>query len=229
MFIVEGQERHYTRDGSFTVNTNNQLVTQRGDYVMGFAADENGQVLKGPLTRLEVPVDVKSQAQATENVTLQGNLNAAGDVAAGASVLSTPALQLVGGGAVATTTTLDDVSLDGTTPLFDSGGTPPDTLKLEGKKGGRSLAPLEFTITPTSTVQDLLDFYNQGLQIKTDEPPVAGVAPGAQLAADRTIKITGNAGADNALTLNGTAFSSGNPNMTLGFADDPTSNPSARA
>ncbi|HEX8340480.1 MAG TPA: flagellar hook-basal body complex protein [Tepidisphaeraceae bacterium] len=230
MFIVEGQERMYTRDGSFTVNTDNQLVSQRGDYVMGFGADENGQVIKGPLTRLEVPTDIKSQAQATENATLQGNLNANGEVAAGASVLSSPALQLVGGGAVALTTALDDVSLDGTTQLFNSGSTPPDNLKLEGKKGGRSLAALEFEITPTSTVQDLLDFYNQGLQIKTDEPPVAGFAPGATLdTATGQIKITGNAGVDNAITLNGTSFSSGNPNMTLGFADDPTSNPAGES
>src|SRR5262245_10494324 len=32
-FVVQGQEQKYTRDGSFTLNENNQLVTSGGDFV----------------------------------------------------------------------------------------------------------------------------------------------------------------------------------------------------
>lgn len=219
-FIVEGEDRHYTRDGSFTLNSENELVTERGEYVMGYAADDTGEIVVGPLSRLEVPTDIKSQAQATANVTMQGNLDADGDVATNASVLSTPPLQLLGGGVPGLATTLDQVSLDGTTPLFDGTTTPPDKLSLKGIKGGRTLPELEFELTPTSTVQDLLDFYNQALQIKTDEPAVGAFTPGATL--DTTtgvISITGNPGKDNALSLSGTAFSSTNNDMTLSFSD----------
>ncbi len=228
-FVVEGDDRRYTRDGSFTLNSQNQLVTQRGEYVMGYAADDSGEIVKGTLSRLNVPTDIKMQAQPTAKVDMQGNLNSSGDVASGASVLAaSPLLSISGAGApvTAATTLLSDVSLDGTTPMFDGTTVPPDTLTIEGKKGGRTLPPLEFELTATSTVQDLLDFYNQGLQIKSDEAGPAGFTPGAALdPATGVITITGQPGEQNALSLGGTAFKSTNANMTMTFAADATSNP----
>src|SRR4029079_94225 len=35
-FIVKGKEQKYTRDGSFDLNSANELVTTSGDYVQGF-------------------------------------------------------------------------------------------------------------------------------------------------------------------------------------------------
>ncbi len=228
-FIVEGANRRYTRDGSFTRNPDNHLVTQRGDYVMGYGADENGNILEGSLTRLIVPTDAEMEALATTSVGLRGNMNASGDVAAGASVLSSAPLISISTGLPITDETplLSDVSLDGTTPLFNGSTTPPDKLTLAGKKGGRNLSPLEFEITPTSTVADLVDYFNQGLQIKTDETSPAGFSPPgiAVDPATGALKITGQPGKENALSLGGTAFKSTNPNMTLTFGDDATSNP----
>src|SRR5690606_36101182 len=35
-FIVQGKSQMFTRDGSFTLNSANQLVTQSGEFVQGF-------------------------------------------------------------------------------------------------------------------------------------------------------------------------------------------------
>lgn len=229
-FVVEGAERRYTRDGAFTLNANNELVTQRGDYVLGYGADDSGEIIDGQLVRMRTPTDSIMQAQATSNVSMQGNLNPDGEVATGASVLtSAPLLSISGAGAPLTaatvgTTLLSDVSLDGTTPMFS--GATPDTLTIEGVKGGRTLPELDFEITPTSTVQDLIDFINQGMQIKTDETSPAGFnPPGATIEADGRLTITSQPGEENAISLSGTAFRSTNAAMTMAFTADATSNP----
>ncbi|MBC8107065.1 MAG: flagellar hook-basal body complex protein, partial [Anaerolineae bacterium] len=221
--IVKGEETRYTRDGAFTLNANNELVTTDGKHVMGYAADETGTILTNGLANLTVPPDSLSVAQATAEVALQGNFNADGEVASGASVLNSPVLDTADASPLATSTALTNVILQGqTTPLFADG----DKLALAGKRGGRTLSGLEFEVDATSTVQDLLDFYNQGLQIKTDETGPTGFTPGAVFdTSSGQIKITGNAGADNALSLSGTSFSSDNANMVMAFSDDPASNP----
>ena len=116
------------------------------------------------------------------------------------------------------------------TNLQDSaGGTPfvaGDTLTLDGKRGGRDLPPLTYTVTGASTVGDLQNFFNQGLQI--DPSVTTSNTPGATFTPDptdptgsfSTIDIIGNTGTDNALSLAGSGFTSSNPNMALGFATD---------
>ena len=49
-FIVKGSEQRYTRDGSFTLNSANQLVTSTGEFVQGFGVDADGNV--APKTNL---------------------------------------------------------------------------------------------------------------------------------------------------------------------------------
>jgi flagellar hook protein FlgE len=46
-------ERAYTRNGQFRINGQHRLVTADGDFVLGFAVDDSGNVLEGPLVRLE--------------------------------------------------------------------------------------------------------------------------------------------------------------------------------
>ncbi len=229
-FIVEGDKRAFTRDGSFGLNANNDIVTSSGDYVMGYKSDTNGNIIAGALEHLNVPSDTKSAAKATTNVALQGNLNSDGDVAAGASVLSTKPLQSISAGTLSGTSLLSDLSLDGTTPLFDPAAATPDVLTLEGVKGGRTLPALTFTPDAASTVDDLCDFFNQGMQIKTDDPPTGTFTPGAVFdPLTNSIKVTSNVGTENAIALGGTAFKSTNPNMTMGLGADPTSNPTGES
>ena len=47
-------DRAYTRNGQFKINGQQRLVTADGDFVLGFAVDERGNVVEGPLVRLEI-------------------------------------------------------------------------------------------------------------------------------------------------------------------------------
>ncbi len=94
------------------------------------------------------------------------------------------------------------------------------TLSFEGKKGGRTLAEKDFTVTATSTVQELIDFIEDslGIQDSLDDPqnPIPGSvnnipgettphAPGGSIFNSR-IRIVGNNGVDNALGIGISAF-----------------------
>jgi flagellar hook protein FlgE len=54
-FILQtaGGERAYTRNGQFRINGQQRLVTAGGDFVLGFGVDGDGNVVEGPLVRLE--------------------------------------------------------------------------------------------------------------------------------------------------------------------------------
>src|SRR5439155_2210177 len=87
-FVVQGKEQKYTRDGSFTLNQANQVVTTGGDFVQGFGVDANGGITAGTLQNIQIPLGALTKAQATENASFQGNLNASGAIALGASILN---------------------------------------------------------------------------------------------------------------------------------------------
>src|SRR3954465_15875056 len=117
-FVVKGKEQAYTRDGSFTLNANNEMVTTTGDFVQGFGVDANGNVIAGALQNVKVPLGSLTQAKATTTASFQGNLNAAGVKATGASDLQT-AVGLSDAGAVPTPTSAltDLVDSNGATPF----------------------------------------------------------------------------------------------------------------
>jgi len=207
-FIVKGSEQRYTRDGSFRLNTNNQLVTSGGEFVQGYAIDENFNVIGGQLTSISVPIGTLTTAQATSTATLKGNLSASGVVAGGASILGTQYLTTVGGGPVTASTQLTDLS-DATapaTPIFTVG----QTFTLRATKGARTLESADFTVGAASTLQDLMDFYRQTLGINTSIPDDGNPAtptPGVTLETDSgnpnssRLVITGNLGAENAIQI----------------------------
>src|SRR3954447_10285570 len=70
-FIVQGSEQRFTRDGSFSLNSSNQLVTAAGDFVQGYSADGDGTIVDGALTNLTIPLGTSTTAKATTKVTLQ--------------------------------------------------------------------------------------------------------------------------------------------------------------
>ena len=117
----------------------------------------------------------------------------------------------------ANTLLVDVVKRDGLDfeQLFEEG-----TLAFSGRKGGRSLAEKEFTVTATSTVQELLDFMNDALGIQTalDDPqnPIPGslnnilgesvaLSPGAVIQ-DGQLRVVSNNGVDNALSIGLSSF-----------------------
>lgn len=241
-FIVQGTEQRYTRDGSFSLNASNELVTTAGDFVQGYAADEEGNVLQGALTNLSVPLGTATTARATTQVKLQGNLNSSGAAATGASILTSQLLTTVGGLAAPTgATLLTDLADNGTpaTPMLAAG----DKFTLAGKKGGRVQPEREFEVTAASTVNDLMTFLGQGMGVNTGVPddgnpltPAAGGAfePDATVTTAGRLVLTGNLGAENALNLEGLALAKQDGTAPFTFLDGQnaagiTSNPAGES
>src|SRR5688572_11575003 len=217
-FIVRGDEQRYTRDGTFKLNALHQLVTNGGDIVQGFGVDQDFNVITGELESIVIPLGAATTAQATTNVKFEGNLNAGGEVAGGARLLTSQLLTTVGGGAPATGATLLTgiaASTDTATAIFNLG----DEFTLEGNKGGRDLPEASFTVTASSTLGDLLSFFEQGMGINTSVPndgnpltPTAGTAVEVDSGDPNSVRIvvTGNLGTDNALDLPNGSFEDSN-------------------
>ena len=93
-FIVQNEtgEQLYTRDGEFTLNSNNQLVTASGDFVMGYGVDANFNITTSTLDPINIPLGNKSVAQATSEAVLEGTLSASGTVATAGTILQTAVL-----------------------------------------------------------------------------------------------------------------------------------------
>ena len=89
LFIVQSTdgERLYTRNGIFTLNSENQLVTPTGQRLLGYGIDEQFNVQTTELVPMEIPLGTEAVAQATENVVMEGVLTPNGDVANTAAVI----------------------------------------------------------------------------------------------------------------------------------------------
>lgn len=76
-FVLQsGTDRYYSRDGTIDVGLDGMLVNvTTGMYLMGWQADATGAVdTSGPLSTISIPFG-SGQAQASSEVTFQGNLN----------------------------------------------------------------------------------------------------------------------------------------------------------
>ena len=226
-FVVQGEEQRFTRDGSFNLNSANQLVTSSGDFVQGYGVDDTGNIITGSLQNITIPLGTTTLAKPTESAMLEGNLNGGGDAASGASILTTQLLTTVGGGAAPDANTLlSNVAAAAApgTPLVAAG----ETFTLQGKRGGRDLNEATFTTTATTTVGDFLNFVRQGLEVDTSVPddgnpatPTAGVAVEADATTPTAARlvVTGNLGAENSLSLAGTALVNRGGKSPFVFAD----------
>lgn len=94
LFIVQGtdNERLYTRNGIFNLNSQNQLVTTTGQRLLGYGIDEQFNIQTTQLAPLEIPLGSEAVAQATENVIMEGTLTPSGDVADTAEVIQSSIL-----------------------------------------------------------------------------------------------------------------------------------------
>jgi flagellar hook protein FlgE len=223
-FVVKGATQSYTRNGAFSLNSSNQLVNSAGDFVQGYGVDPAGNIQSGNLQNITVPLGAKEVAKATTSATMQGNLNASGTVATGASILLSQDLTTVGGAAAPTTATaltgIASASASAT-PLFTTG----ETITLSGMKGGRTLSPDTFTVGASSTLQDLMTFFQQGMGIDTNVPaPTTTAPPGATIEAGTAANsvhmvLTGNTGTQNAIQITGTGLTSSAGTAPLSFGD----------
>jgi flagellar hook protein FlgE len=202
-FVVNSPAgQQFTRDGTFGLNSDNQLTTTGGAYVQGYGVDANGNIIPGALQNITVPIGQETEAAATQNVLLEGNLNSGGAVASGASILTSQPFSTVAGTAPTGADLLSNLVTTGTPPvaLMNVG----DTLTLAGTRGSRDLPSSSFTVTGTSTVSDLENFINQALDIDTTVAEPGNPTPGATLQSTGTtsqLTVIGNTGTENALTM----------------------------
>jgi len=216
LFIIrrpDGQQA-YTRDGAFALSSDNRLVTMDGNFVRGFGVDQNFQIIPTVLQDLQIPLGTLTLARATENVTLDGDLSAAGDPATISSEHVTQAL-VNGSGAAA----------DANTALIDlrSADQPGQILFADGDgitvnrvtKGERELPARTFVVgVDGNTLGDFASWLNGALGIQT----ATGLpgTPGATVE-NGTLVIRGNTGEQNSLDFSANDVLSSNATSPLPF------------
>lgn len=216
LFIVQKPDGStmYTRDGSFSVDVNNQLVTSDGYHVRGFGVDENYSVIPNVLTNLSIPLGTLSLARPTTLAQLDGDLSADGVIATQGSVQTSQALINAGGAPADAGTDLASLfaASDPTTALFAAG----TTITVSGAtKGQRALPDAQFVVgTDGSTLGDFANWLNQTLGIQTDEglPGSPGVT-----VENGMLVVRSNAGQENAIGLPSSAIQTDNPVAAVPF------------
>jgi flagellar hook protein FlgE len=204
----------YTRDGSFSVSSDNKLVTADGNVVRGFGVDERFNIVPNVLTDLTIPLGTLSVARATENVILDGDLSADGTIATTGTELTSQPL-VAGGGSHATAATaltdLRSASVPGTV-LFAAG----DTITVSGvTKGDREIPSARFVVgTDGNTLGDFAAWLERTLAIDK----TAGVPgnPGVTISGGSII-VRGNAGEPNAIAISANDILSSNATTPLPF------------
>lgn len=83
------EQAFYTRNGVLKLNDSQQLTTNEGLYVMGYGIDEKFNLVTDKLVPITIPVNKLNIAEATQNVTLGGTLDAVGDTGTEGTVLRT--------------------------------------------------------------------------------------------------------------------------------------------
>ena len=93
-FIVQGpqDERLYTRNGIFKLNSENQLTNATGQRLLGYGVDELFRIQQTELTPIQVPLGAESVAKATDEVTFEGTLTPNGSVSDVAQVIESAVL-----------------------------------------------------------------------------------------------------------------------------------------
>lgn len=211
-FVVRTPENEqaYTRDGTFKLDADHNLVTVDGYRVQGYGVDANYQIVPDTLVDLNIPLGTLSTARATTEASFDGNLNANGTVATQGTILASQTLEQAPG--VAATgasllTSLSDAANPGV-PLFAAG----DVITLSGiSRGGRDMPDAQMTVTATTTLDELLTLINNNIGINSD--PNAPGTPGVTVNAAGQIVLEGNAGSDNAISIPASSIRSSNPGM----------------
>ena len=80
-------EKLYTRNGIFKLNSDAELVNSTGHRLLGYGVDDQFRLQTTRLVPLEVPLGTKSVAKATENVSFEGTLTPLGELGDTAQVI----------------------------------------------------------------------------------------------------------------------------------------------
>ncbi|MGQ0628544.1 MAG: flagellar hook-basal body complex protein, partial [Phycisphaerales bacterium] len=223
-FVVnQGTNRFYTRGGSFRLDAGNNLVTSSGHVLQGYLANDDFTIPDGgPLSPLSVPLGGRAITEPTSFARLIGNLNSTGSVADNGSTITfggsaTAGLRVVTGatpapgageqilGASLLTDIEDPATAVGSgTRLFALD----QIIEVRGaKRGTATIEAQQFTITATSTIDDLNTFLSETLGIQSTGANPDGSTPGVTLDPTPGIAtIVGNTGATNDFSIPTTAL-----------------------
>jgi len=206
-FFVVNQNgtQRFTRDGTFSLDRDFNLVTSNGGRIQGFGVDDNFNIVEGLLQDINIPIGVLTIAEATNNVNFAGNLNSNGDNATLGSISTSNPLFSDAG---ATTPALAGDALAG---LFNAGGTSLFTVGdiitfTNLSRGGASIPDATFEVGPANTsgsdtngttLADLLGFMDNILGIDTTLPGITG----ATVTAAGELQVAGNTGTANAIVI----------------------------
>ncbi|MHC4660968.1 MAG: flagellar hook-basal body complex protein [Planctomycetota bacterium] len=84
---------YFTRAGAFSLDAQNRLHDPtKGYLVQGYGVNDDFQIIEGPISNIVVPFGGPPIAAQTENVLLQGNLNASGSIGGSGTFLTSTAL-----------------------------------------------------------------------------------------------------------------------------------------
>ncbi|QDU79121.1 Flagellar hook protein FlgE [Polystyrenella longa] len=206
-FVLEGADGNvFSRNGNFTLNSENLLVNAQGLKIQGYGVDDDFNLIKTQLSDIEIPLGDLNVAQQTQSIEVSGALLPTGTVGSQGSIISTDTLYDATTGLVATgATTLQDLrsgaaSGGSSVTLFD---TIPDELSFAAKKGGRSTGTRSLALDATTTVDDLMLLMNDTLGIAdATDAPSAGIpgTPGVTITGG-VITVEGNYGTVNDITM----------------------------
>ena len=182
----EAPTSNYTRDGSFSLNSAHQLVTWTARFVQGFGVDANGNVLAGPAAGYHDSRSGNSiTARPTQTAVMQGNLDAGGRSRRGREHTAQPGLDDCGRRRDADRRQRSyRRSHRPRRPPYRCFSAGEDVYASRHRRAAAMLPAATFTVnTGSSTVQDLMSFYQQNLGIDTTVP-THDPAPGATMEAD---------------------------------------------
>jgi flagellar hook protein FlgE len=227
-FILNGPGGDvYTRDGAFTLNSNNQLVSNQGFTVQGYGVDNNFNLITTQLQNINIPLGQLNVAQQTSQVSLNGALLPTGQVGTQGAHLLSDVLGDAGNSnnpATASTLLTDLQDPPGTSAGIHVG----DVLQFTPREGGRTLTPASLTVTSTTTLGDLTNVMQGSLGIQSgggipndpNELPAAG-QPGVNIV-NGQIQVTGNEGTVNDVNFQVGDLLDNNSSLPINFNKDET-------
>lgn len=195
-FILDSSDgTSYTRDGTFSLNSDSLLVNAQGLRVRGYGVDADFNLVTTQLSDIRIPLGDLNVAQETRNMSLSGALYPTGTLGTNGSRFTSDALTDAGNAnaAITGTTLLTDVQNTSGT-MFAVG----NVLTFQSHKGNRLLEKQTMTVTATTTVDDLTTMMQDGLGITSGSGVPndgnTGAPPGVTVTAGGQIQVVGNMG-----------------------------------
>jgi len=237
-FVIDetgnGKSLLYTRNGNFRLDSENYLVNAQGMRVMGYAADEDFNLVTTTLNNLHIDLGAAPDTRATTAIKVAGALSPSGDVATRGTLLTSTAILDSSTGLAATNATLlTNVRMNGdlVTPIF----TGTDVIDFAPTKGGRTMETKSFAVTsgaPSAvrTLGEYMTFMDQAIGIENItysgsnvEPD--GINPGITLNASGQMRIKGNRGTNNDIDIPvGAIKKQGGGTVNLAFSKSTVAN-----